>query len=140
MPIACRRPAVRTIFTSSRRPAGPLAPPPRRLAFAPAPAANRARRLARSPRSEGPPEDQTLTTPPGRAPGSRDLLPPRHCPGRPGPVKGAYGVPSGKPLTELGRQSRRSQLSGAGIMAARTVTRLTLKCQLRIAHSACSSN
>ncbi len=36
-----------------------------------------------------------------------------NCPARSEPVKGAYGVPTGRPLTEPARESRRSQLSGA---------------------------
>jgi hypothetical protein len=65
------------------------------------------------------------TTKPGHPRTSRDTClkfitstgvfrpPTCHCPRRPEPVKGACGVPPGRPLTEPDRQSRSSQLSGA---------------------------
>jgi hypothetical protein len=57
--------AVRTFFTSSRRPAGPLAPPTRRTASAPAgapaAAATNAGRLARKAQSPGPPRHTAVT-------------------------------------------------------------------------------
>jgi hypothetical protein len=52
------------------------------------------------------------------------LLPVRHCPRRPEPVKTAYGVPSGSatpPLDRTSRDSRSSHLSGAGSGAANPV-------------------
>jgi hypothetical protein len=57
------------------------------------------------------------------------LLPLRHCPGRPEPVKSAFGVGSAdlRLLTEPARKSRRSQLSGARGVLTQARGRLTTK-------------
>ena len=118
----CPIASVQNFCTVSRRPAGPLAPPTRRARLRSRwrsryGGAN-AGRLARKSGSPVPPlmYDSHRRSPRG-CPCSRC----RYCPGRPEPVKSAFGVGSAdlRLLTEPARKSRSSQLSGAGTGEAR---------------------
>lgn len=96
--VAGSNPAVPTIFRTAWGPAG-----------------NQVVTIMSVPRrgTGNPPPDVRPMVAPGRGRMARPWLPLRHSPRRPEPVKGAYGVPTGRPLTEPDRESRSSQLWGA---------------------------
>ena len=110
--------SVRTLCTTSRRPAGSLAPPTRRTADAPAAAAN-AGRLARKHKASGRHDIQQL---PGSAGNGAPAPAVRIVRVGPEPVKSAFGVGCAdlRLLTEPARKSRSRQLSGAGATVARS--------------------